>query len=295
MSVVLATFNRAYILGETLRMVLGQTLNDFELIVCDDGSTDETPAVMAEWAARDPRIVYVRQPRNLGLAGNVRHGISLAKAELVAVLYDGDVYDPRLLERWAEALRASPEAAFVFNAYNRLDADGRVKVTYRENLDSCVPGRVLLERFYFRRWNFASPVWGTVMFRKSKYDAAGGHDTRFSFIADVDLYMRLAETNCVAYIPEALVGLASREAVPKLFSPPRRLLPRAFREARERHYRGRPLRLFTEMLRHRIFAAMYITSHPLVSIVSDWEGPSLIDRVVDRARQLTRRRPQEGA
>ena len=93
-SVVLATYNRAYVLEDTLRMVLAQTLGDFELIVCDDGSTDETPTVMAEWATRDPRIVYVRQARNLKTAGNVRHGIAMAKAELVAVLHDSDVYDP---------------------------------------------------------------------------------------------------------------------------------------------------------------------------------------------------------
>ena len=74
---------------------------------------------MAEWAARDPRILHVRQPRNLGLAGNVRHGIALAEAEFVAVLYDGDVYDPRLLEQWVAALAVYPEAAFVFNAYNQ--------------------------------------------------------------------------------------------------------------------------------------------------------------------------------
>ena len=126
-SVVLATFNRANVLEDTLRMVFAQTLDDFELIVCDDDSTDATPRVMTEWAARDPRIVYVRQPRNLGLPGNVIRGIALAKAELVAVLYDGDVYDPRLLERWVAGLRACPEAAFVFNAYNRLDADGRLR------------------------------------------------------------------------------------------------------------------------------------------------------------------------
>ena len=255
-SVVLATFNRVNLLEDTLRMVLAQTLDDFELIVCDDGSTDGTPVVMAEWAAQDSRISYVRQPRNLGLAGNVRHGLALAKAELVAVLYDGDVYDPRLLERWVAALRVCPEAAFVFNAYNQLDADGRIERTYREHLDSCVPGRVLLERFYFRRWHFSSPVWGTVMFRKSKYLAAGGLDTRFSFVADVDLYMRLAETNCVAYISEPLIGLASREAVPKLFRHPQRLVRQAFREARVRRYRDRPLRLRAEMLRHWTFAAV---------------------------------------
>ena len=290
-SVVLATFNRVYVLEETLRMVLAQTLDDFELIVCDDGSTDGTPVVMAEWAARDPRIVYVRQPRNLGLAGNVRRGIDLAKAELVAVLYDGDVYEPRLLERWVTALRACPEAAFVFNAYNRLAADGRIRVTYREHLDSCQPGRVLLERLYFRRWNFSSPVWGTVMLRKSKYLAAGGLDTRFSHVADVDLYLRLAETNCVAYLPEALIGLASRETVPKLFRPaPKRLVRLAFREARARHYRGRPVRFMAEMLRHWTFAAMDVAVGPMLAALSGWQEPGLADRVW---RRLFPRRSHE--
>jgi glycosyltransferase EpsE len=291
-SVVLATFNRAHVLEDTLRMVLAQTLGDFELIVCDDGSTDRTPVVMDEWTARDPRIVYVRQPRNLGgWAPNVRRGISLAKAEFVAVLYDGDVYDPRLLERWVAALRACSEAAFVFNAYNLLAADGRVKKTYREHLDSCVPGRILLERIYFRRWHFNSPVWGTVMFRKSKYLAAGGHDTNFSFHADIDLYMRLAETGCVAYVPEPLIGLASRETVPKLFRPPpKRLARRVFREARVRHYRGRPLQFVAEMLRHWTFVAIDVAASPMLSAVSGWQRPSLADRV---RRRFVRRQPQE--
>jgi glycosyltransferase involved in cell wall biosynthesis len=288
--VVLATFNRAYLLEDTLRMVLGQTLGDFELIVCDDGSTDGTPGVMAEWAAREPRIRYMRQPRNLGLAGNVQAGIALARAELVAVLYDGDVYDPRLLETWVAALRACPEAAFVFNAYNQLDAQGRIKVTYREDLGSCVPGRVLLERLYFRRWHFSSPVWGTVMLRKSKYLAAGGLDPRFSPVADVDLYLRLAETSCVAYVPEPLIGLASREAVPKLFRPaPRRLVRRVFWEARVRHYRGRPLRLRAEILRHWAFAIVYIAATPALTAVSGWQRPSPASRL----RRLIRRQPQE--
>ena len=290
-SVVLATFNRVNVLEDTLRMVLAQTLDDFELIVCDDASTDGTPLVMAEWAARDPRILYVRQPRNLGLAGNVRRGIALAKAELVAVLYDGDVYDPRLLERWVAALGVCPEAAFVFNAYNQLGADGRIEKIYREHLDSCVPGRVLLERVYFRRWHFSSPVWGTVMFRKSRYLAAGGLDTRFSPIADVDLYMRLAETNCVAYVSEPLIGLASREAVPKLFRPaPKRLVRRAFREARVRHYRDRPLRLRAEMLRHWTFAAVDVAVGPILTAVSGWQRPSRASRL----RRRIGRQPQEG-
>jgi glycosyltransferase involved in cell wall biosynthesis len=263
-SVVLVTFNRVHLLDDIVRMVLAQTLDDFELIVCDDCSTDKTPVVMAEWAARDSRIRYVRQPRNLGMPGNLRHGIALAKAELVAVLHDSDVYDPRLLERWTAALRAHPEAAFVFNAYNQLDADGRIEVTYRQHLDSCVPGRVLLERHYFRRWHFSSPVWGIVMLRKSKYLAVGGLDTRFSWVADVDLYLKLAETCCVAYVAEPLIGLASRETVPRLFRVSQRMVRQAFREARVRHYRDRPLRLRAEMLRHWTFAAMDVAVGPML-------------------------------
>ena len=128
-SVVVPTYNRARDLIRCLDSLVKQTYQEFEVLVCDDGSTDATPEVMAGWAEREPRIRYVRQPRNLGLAGNVRSGIALAKAELVAVLYDGDVYDPRLLEQWVAALCTYPEAAFVFNAYNQLDAQGRIKAT----------------------------------------------------------------------------------------------------------------------------------------------------------------------
>ncbi len=68
-SPVLITFNRVNVLEDTLRSVLTKTLSEFELIVFDDASTDGIPVVMPEWAARDPRILYVRQPRNLKTAG----------------------------------------------------------------------------------------------------------------------------------------------------------------------------------------------------------------------------------
>jgi glycosyltransferase involved in cell wall biosynthesis len=289
-SVVLATYNRVKVLEDTLRMVLAQTLDNFELIVCDDGSTDGTPVLMTEWAARDPRIRYLRQPRNLGgWPPNVRRGIALAKAEFVAVLYDGDVYDPRLLERWVDALRACPEAAFVFNSYNGLGTDGRIEKTYRVRLDSFVPGRALL-RLYFRRWHFTSPVWGTVMLRKSRYLAAGGLDIRFWFFADAELYLRLAETNWVAYVSEPLIGLASRATVPKLFRPPpKRLARQIFREARLRHYRGRPVRLRAEMLRHWTFVAVDVVVGPMLTALSGWQRPSLASRL--RRRFIRQRNP----
>jgi glycosyltransferase involved in cell wall biosynthesis len=104
-STVLITFNRVNVLEHTLRSVLIQTLNEFELIVCNDASTDGIPVVMTEWAARDPRILCVRQPRNLKTARSLCYGIALAKAEMVAVLHNSDFRDPRLLEQCVAALQ----------------------------------------------------------------------------------------------------------------------------------------------------------------------------------------------
>ena len=239
-------------------MVLAQTLDDFELIVCDDGSTDGTPVVMTEWVARDPRIHYVRQPCNLGgglrtyVAGSPSRRRNWSPSSMTAT-FTTPACSNDGWRRYAPVPRRRLPSTRTTGWTQTAGSRRR----YRERLDSCVPGRVLLERLYFRRWHFTSPVWGTFMFRRSKYFAAGGHNTGFSFHAYVDLYLRLAETNCVAYVPKPLIGLASRETVPKLFRPPpKRLARRVFREARARHYQGRPLRLGAEMLRHWTFAAV---------------------------------------
>ncbi len=70
-SIVLTTYNRAEALSKTLDTLLVQSLIDFELIVCDDCSTDRTPEVVTEYAARDPRIIYQRNQRNLRMPGNL--------------------------------------------------------------------------------------------------------------------------------------------------------------------------------------------------------------------------------
>ena len=135
----------------------------------------------------------------------------------MAVLYDGDVYDPRLLDVGKVGSAATPRLR-LFSTPTTTGRGGRIKGPIGSvSILVCRDERLYL---YFRRWHFTSPVWGTVMFRKSEYLAVGGLDIHFSFFADADLYLKLAETNCVAYLPEPLIGLASRETVPKLFRPP---------------------------------------------------------------------------
>ncbi len=215
-SVVLTTYNRADALRETLDTMIAQTFRDFELIICDDASKDRTKDVAMEYVARDPRIRYHRNEPNLGMPGNLNSGIRLAKGQFVANVHDGDLYDPTLLEKWTAAMRQSPNVAFVFNQYRHLDENGAVARVTFEEVPSALPGRRLIEDIYFNRWRFDSPVWGTVMARRSLYEEMGLFDSRFGFLSDVDMWLRLAENHEVAYVPEALITLPSREAVPRM-------------------------------------------------------------------------------
>jgi glycosyltransferase involved in cell wall biosynthesis len=256
-SVVLTTYKRAHLLPATIESILAQTFGDFELVISDDCSPDETEKVSREYERADPRVRYRRGEKNVGMPGNLNAGIQASSGEYVANLHDGDVYEPTLIERWSAALDACPRAAFVFNAYRGLDSNGNTAQVYREPLAPCVPGSVLLEQIFFRRWMFDSPVWGTVMGRRSAYLEAGLFDPRFGFISDVDMWMRLAESYDVAYIAEPLIGLPSREAVPRIWGggeeKTSRQIKRIFREARIRHYRGRWMRLLLELARHQSF------------------------------------------
>jgi glycosyltransferase involved in cell wall biosynthesis len=258
-TVVLTTYLRAHVVASTIQAILAQTYRDFELIICDDASPDETEAACRPFEEIDPRVRYRRNALNLGMPDNVISALDLARGEYVAILHDGDVYRSDLLDRWVAALDSCPDAGFVFNAYETLDAQGSIQKTYREALAPCHSGKALVERIFFRRWRFDSPVYGTTMIRRSVYDAVGGLDRRFGPFADVDLWLRIAETHHVAYVEEATIALPSRKTLPRLF----RLKPgeeegiveRIFLEARRRHFAARRLRGGAELVRHWLFVA----------------------------------------
>ncbi len=270
-SVVLVAYNRGHLLSRTIDSLLAQTVRDFELIISDDCSTDDTEAIARAYERQDARVRYRRNQRNLGMPENLNAGIRAASGEFVANLHDGDVYDPRLLEKWLEALARCEKAAFVFNAYRLLAPDGRtLKPPRIHPLPPCFPGTLLLESIFFRRWQFDSPVWGTVMARRSAYDDAGLFDSRFGFCSDVDMWLRLAEKYHVAYVKDPLISLPPREELPsgnpEAFWHQRRLLYRMFWEARMRHFAGMPLRQTGEILRHGAFVMAFACYHTALAL-----------------------------
>lgn len=111
-STVIATYNRGYILGEALEGALQQTYSDFEIIVVDDGSTDDTEAVVSKFSA--PQIRYIRHHTNRGVSAAYNTGISSAKGEFIGILDSDDVWRPNYLERQVQFLLKNADVSAVF-------------------------------------------------------------------------------------------------------------------------------------------------------------------------------------
>ncbi len=245
-SIVLVTYNRERFLPRTIDSILAQSYPHFELLICDDASTDGTHRVCEEYATRDLRIRYIRNPTRLSMPGNLNNGIRLARRELIATLHDGDIYAPTLIEKWRAALLRFPSAGFVFNQYVHLSPDGKTGgITSR--FPEFISGTAFLERIVFRDREVEFVVWGTVMARRSVYLEMGLFDGRFSFWSDMDMWCRIAERYDVAHVPEPLIRLPNRAAMPHLFSErmltAHEMMFRIHWNARIRHYRGRPWQL----------------------------------------------------
>jgi len=209
-SVCLLTYNRAEWLPQTVETILAQSLRDFELVISDNCSSDETEHLCHELETRDGRIRYYRNNTNLGMTGNYQAALERTIGEHVAYLHDDDLYHPDLLTKWADALDRYPSAAFVFNATEKIDFENQhVRYWFHHYPPLIQPGTILLDEM-LTRWG--SPVRGTVMVRRRCVDTAGPFDSkRFPNIGDVDMWMRLAGQFDVAYLREPLIRSRVRE------------------------------------------------------------------------------------
>ncbi len=181
-SVLLSVRNDARFVGEAAASVLAQTLDDLELIVVDDASTDDTPGVLA--ALDDGRVVVLRNEQQLGLAASLNRGLDHATGRYVARLDADDVSLPDRLARQIARIRAEPRIAVLGTAVTDLDEHGR-------------PGRTHMMPVGARplRWHalFSSPFFHpTVLVDRELLDAHGlRYDPAFLESEDYDLWTRL--------------------------------------------------------------------------------------------------------
>ncbi|MDO8524889.1 MAG: glycosyltransferase [Candidatus Omnitrophota bacterium] len=198
-SVIIATHNRAELLPRAIKSVLGQTFGDFELIVIDNGSTDDTKAVIE--SISDKRIRYAANPNPTGSCDVPRNiGIRMAWGEFVAFLDDDDTWYPNRLERVRIAFDANPDAACVCH-----DELRRVNGKPAGVIHSGPWSEDMLERLLYEGNRFSS--CGTTI-RTDAIRRAGGFDesNELSEVADYDLWIRMAKDGIRAFFIPGVLG-----------------------------------------------------------------------------------------
>jgi glycosyltransferase involved in cell wall biosynthesis len=195
-SVVMPVRNGAAHLAEAVDSILAQSLAALELIVVDDGSTDRTPAILQEAAARDPRLRVESRPAG-GIVAALNEGLALARSPLIARMDADDVAEPNRLVRQVEALEANPSVALLGSAYRVIDRDGRPLRTVD------LPTSAEEVRAALPRSNcIAHP---TVLMRREAVLAAGGYRAAFPYCEDYDLWLRLSERADLINLPDRLL------------------------------------------------------------------------------------------
>ncbi|MCL4871764.1 MAG: glycosyltransferase [Anaerolineae bacterium] len=186
-SVIIPTYNRADLLPQTLATILGQTYPQVEIIVVDDGSTDDTPAVLAQYA---DRIQIIRQ-ENQGEAAARNHGLAAATGAYLSFLDDDDLLLPNKVERQVHFLQQRSEVDVLYSRYYQMDAGGNLLAKV-----GMLPERDILAELVYGNFIFI----GSAMVRRRCVEQAGGFDLSLPFQGkyseDWEWFLRLALLGC---------------------------------------------------------------------------------------------------
>lgn len=196
-SVVMAAKNYARFIREAIDSVFAQTVADWDLVVIDDGSRDDTEAVVRPYLI-DRRVRYVRSD-TLGVSRAKNLGLHLSTGEFVAYLDADDAWLPTKLERQLALFRATPALGVAFCGRRIVDAAG-VECQPAPPPTPDQRGDVLTAVF---RKNFV--CFSSVVVRRTVFDHVGGFDAGLDLAVDYDLWLRVAAHYPFDFVPEPLV------------------------------------------------------------------------------------------
>ena len=206
-SVCIPVYNGSDYIAESIESVLVQTYKDFELIVCDNCSTDNTEEIVRNF--NDSRIRYVRNQKNLGGVGNANRCLELAAGEYISIWHHDDCMMPDNLERKVCLLDEHPDVGFVHSNIMIIDSKGEVVSSNIWNEDSrhdyIKNGIEVFRKFMSYLPNGASVFIGTVLARHECYVRVGGFSREIPNCDDSEMWLRIALFYNVACIGSPLV------------------------------------------------------------------------------------------
>ncbi len=185
-SVVIPCYNHGRFLDQAVESVLAQTYPHLEIIIVDDGSTDNT----AEVAARYPKVHYIYQ-ENTGLAAARNAGLRASRGSILVFLDADDRLLSEAVEQGVQALQNSPESAFVSGRYRYTNEDNSIISEYSQEATDPDPYAAFL------RGNYIG-MHATVAYRRAPLEEVGGFNPQLPACEDYDLYLRIARKHPVS-------------------------------------------------------------------------------------------------
>ncbi|NQT04137.1 MAG: glycosyltransferase [Planctomycetes bacterium] len=192
-SVVIPTYNRENLVGRAIKSVLSQTFEDFELIVVDDASLDNTEEVIKRF--QDSRIKYVQHQKNMGAPATRNTGIRMAKGAYIGLLDDDDEWLPTKLDKQVNRFKeSSGRTGVVYSGFEVRDQNGRIVQTTFPALRGNLYMRLLKRNM----------IGGSSMIKSECFEKVGLFDRSLKSCQDWDMWLRISEYYEFDFVPEIL-------------------------------------------------------------------------------------------
>ncbi len=198
-SIITAAYNCNAFIAKTIMSVIAQTYPHWELLLVDDASTDDTHAVLSQWAHHDRRIRVFTNSRNEGTARSRNIALHHAQGSLIAVLDHDDVWlDPRKLERQVRYFAERPGLAVLGTWAVVVNENGREIARWRKSTDDHSIRMRMLGANQF--------IHSSVMFSAALLQKAGYYDPTFRYAEDFDFLLRLGRHGTLENLPEFMTS-----------------------------------------------------------------------------------------
>jgi glycosyltransferase involved in cell wall biosynthesis len=212
-SICLPIYNGAKYLRQAIESALAQTYSDFELIICDDRSTDNSFDIARQYAKRDARIKLTKNVHRLGLFNNYNACLAKAQGQYIKLFAQDDLFEPQIIQKMVARLESYPNVALVSCAKKIIDDHGKeVKTVSQFQSDQLLRGAdVIVSHLVVLGYSLANWVGepSTTMFRAS--DLGKKFDSKFYHYGDIDYWFRILEKGYLLYLAEPLCSFRRHE------------------------------------------------------------------------------------
>jgi glycosyltransferase involved in cell wall biosynthesis len=208
-SVCIPTYNHGRFIGAAIESVLAQTFAEFDLLVVDNASTDDTAEIVAGYVAADRRVSYVRNPENLGMVGNWNRCLELARRPLVKIVCSDDLLEPECLERGVNLLDSAGSAGLAACSRAVVDIDlNYLGIRGYSGRRTACRGVDAIRQCLTRGNLIGEPT--AVIFRKEL--AARGFNPRYGQLADLEMWLHILQSGDFVFDPTVQCKFRQHEA-----------------------------------------------------------------------------------